>query len=110
LIGSVMMLRARTHQDVVRAAPLVFSGAVTLSAAFIASAAGYPQCALHIAVLATALGLLALYAGFVGSAATISPIGRRGFELVEYSAFATVVPLTCWLCGLFGAVRSMNLS
>jgi type VII secretion integral membrane protein EccD len=110
VIGSVMMLRARTHQDVVRAASLVICAAVTLSAAFIACAAGYPQCVLHIAVLATALGLLALYAGFVGSTATISPIGRRGLELVEFSAFATVVPLTCWLCGLFGAVRSMNLS
>jgi type VII secretion integral membrane protein EccD len=110
VIGSVMMLRARTHQDVVRAASHVICGAVALSAAFIASAAGYPQCVLHIAVLATALGLLALYAGFVGSAATISPIGRRGLELVEFSAFAIVVPLACWLCGLFGAVRSMNLS
>jgi type VII secretion integral membrane protein EccD len=110
VIGCVMMVRARTHQDVIRAASLVICGAVTLSAAIIASAAGYPHWVLPIAVLATALGVLALYAGFVGSATTISPTGRRSLELMEYFAFAIVVPLTCWLCGLFGAVRSMNLS
>jgi type VII secretion integral membrane protein EccD len=110
VVGSVMMLRARTHQDVVRAVPLVICGAVTLSAALVAFAVGYPHRALHIAVLATALGFLALYAGFVGSAATVSPVGRRSLELVEYFAFAIVVPLTFWLCGLFGAVRSVNLS
>jgi type VII secretion integral membrane protein EccD len=110
VIGSVMMLRARLHQDVVRAVPPVICGAVTLGAALVAFAAGYPHRALHVAVLATALGFLALYAGFAGSPATVSPVGRRSLELVEYFAFAIVVPLTFWLCGLFGAMRSVNLS
>jgi type VII secretion integral membrane protein EccD len=110
VIGSVMLLRARTHQDVVRAAPLVVCGAVTFSAVFIAIAAGYPHRAPHVAVLATALGLLALYAGFVGISATVSPVGRRGVELLERFAFITVVPLTFWLCGLLGAARSVSLS
>jgi hypothetical protein len=60
-------------------------------------------------VLATALDSLALYVGFVGVGATGSSFGRRSLELVEYLAFATVLPLTFWLCGLFGAVRSVNL-
>jgi hypothetical protein len=110
VIGSVMLLRARTHHDVVRAAPLVVCGAVTFSALFIAIAAGYPHRAPQVAVLATALGLLALYAGFVGSSATVSPVGRRGVELLERFAFITVVPLTFWLCGLLGAARSVSLS
>jgi type VII secretion integral membrane protein EccD len=110
VVGSVLMLRARTHQDIARAVPPVICGAVTLSAALVACAARYPHHALHIAVLATALDLLALYVGFVGVAAMGSPFGRRALELVEYLAFATVIPLTFWLCGLFGAVRSVNLS
>ncbi len=110
VIGGVMMLRARTHQDVVRAAPLVVCGAVIVSAAFVATAAGYPHRAPHVAVLATALGWLTLYAGFVGRAATVSPVGRRSLELLERLAFMTVVPLTFWLCGLLGAVRGVNLS
>jgi type VII secretion integral membrane protein EccD len=110
VVGSVLMLRGRTYQDIARAVPPVICGAVTLSAALVACAARYPHHALHIAVLAAALDLLALYVGFVGVAATGSPFGRRALELVEYLAFATVVPLTFWLCGLFGAVRSVNLS
>jgi type VII secretion integral membrane protein EccD len=110
VVGGVMILRARTHQEVVRAAPLVVCGAVILSAAFIATAAGYPHRAPHVAVLATALGLLALYAGFVDGPATFSPVGRRSVELLERVAFMTVVPLAFWLCGLLGAVRSVNLS
>jgi type VII secretion integral membrane protein EccD len=110
VVGGVMILRARTHQEVVRAAPLVVCGAVILSAAFIATAAGYPHRAPHVAVLATALGLLALYAGFVDGPATFSPVGRRSLELLERVAFMTVLPLAFWLCGLLGAVRSVNLS
>jgi type VII secretion integral membrane protein EccD len=110
VVGSVLMLRARTYQDIARAVPHVICGAVTLGAALVACAARYPDNALHIAVLATALVSLALYVGFVGFAATGSPFGRRSLELVDYLAFATVLPLTFWLCGLFGAVRSVNLS
>jgi type VII secretion integral membrane protein EccD len=110
VIGSIMMLRARTHRGVARRLPLVICGAVTLSAALVAVAAGYPHHALHIAVLAAALAFLALYAGFAVSTATVSPVGRRSLELLELFAFAIVVPLACWLCGLFGAARSVNLS
>jgi hypothetical protein len=39
----------------------------------------------------------------------LSPIGRRSVELLEYLALAVVVPLACWICGLYGAARSMNL-
>jgi type VII secretion integral membrane protein EccD len=110
VIGSVMMLRARTHHDVFRAVAPVICGALTLGAAVVAVAAGYPHRALQIALLATALGFLALYAGFAGRPTMISPLGRRSLELVEYFAFAVVVPLTLWLCGLFGVVRSVNVS
>jgi type VII secretion integral membrane protein EccD len=110
VVGTVLMLRARTYQDIARAVPPVTCGVVTLSAALVACAVRYPHLALHTAALATALDFLALYVGFVGAAATGAPFGRRSLELVEYLAFATVVPLTFWLCGLFGAVRSVNLA
>ncbi|WP_428342190.1 type VII secretion integral membrane protein EccD [Mycobacterium sp.] len=110
VVGSVLMLRARTHPDIALAVPTVICGAVTLSAALVGCAARYPHHALYIAVLAATLGCLALYVGFVGVAATGSPFWRRGLELVEYLAFATVVPLTFWVGGLFGAVRSVNLT
>jgi type VII secretion integral membrane protein EccD len=110
VVGSVLMLRARTYQNIARAVPPVICGAVTLSAALVACAVRYPPHALHIAVLGAALDFLALYVAFVGMAETGSPFRRRSLELVEYLAFVAVVPLTFWLCGLFGAVRSVNLS
>jgi type VII secretion integral membrane protein EccD len=110
VVGGILMLRARTYHDIARAVPTVICGAITLSAALVACAVRYPHHALHIAVLATALDFLALHVGFVGVAATGPQFGRRSLELVEYLAFATVVPLTFWLCGLFGAVRGANLS
>ncbi len=110
VVGGVLMLRARTYQDIARAIPPVICGAVTLSAALIACAVRYPHHSLHIAVLATALDFLALYVAFVGVMATRPTFGRRSLELMEYLAFATVVPLTFWLCGLFDAVRNVNLS
>ena len=36
--------------------------------------------------------------------------GGEAVELLEYLAFAVVVPLAVWLCGLYGAARSLNLS
>ncbi len=110
VVGIVLILRARTHRDITRAASPVICGTAAFSAALIACAVRYPQHALHVATLATALAFLALYVGFVGVAAGASPSRRRSLELVEYLAYAVVVPLTFWLCGLFGAVRSVNLS
>ena len=110
VVGSVLMLRARTHQDITRAAPPVICGAAAFSAALIACAVRYPHHALHVATLATALAFLALYVGFVGVAARASPSGDEASNWWNISAYAVVVPLTFWLCGLFGAVRSVNLS
>ena len=36
---------------------------------------------------------------------TVSPVVRRAVEVVEYLALAAVVPLACWVVGLYGLVR-----
>ena len=56
------------------------------------------------------LGAVALCLASISKATTVSPIGLRSVELLEYLAFAGVVPLAVWLCGLYGATRSLNLS
>ena len=56
------------------------------------------------------LGAVALCLASISDTTTVSPIGRRSVELLEYLAFAVVVPLAVWLCGLYGATRSLNLS
>jgi type VII secretion integral membrane protein EccD len=108
--SGVLLLRARTHRDLSRSIPLIVCGIATFSTVLVSAAAAYPDWTAQIAVLSMILGAVALCLGLIGDATAISPIGRRSVELLEYLAFAAVVPLAVWLCGLYGATRSLNLS
>jgi type VII secretion integral membrane protein EccD len=108
--GGVLLLRARAHRDLARSVPLIICGTVTFSTVLVAAAVAYPQWAAHVAAVSLMMGAVALCIASIGGATTISPIGRRSVELLEYLAFAVVVPLAVWLCGLYGATRSLNLS
>jgi hypothetical protein len=55
------------------------------------------------------LAVIALRLGFANHSTTVSPVGQRGVELLEYLALAAVVPLACWVCELYGAARGVNL-
>ena len=107
--GGVLLLRARAHRDLARSVSLISCGTVTLSAALVAAAAGYPRHTMQIAAAAMLLAAIALCLGFVDHLTAVSPVGRRSVELLEYLALAVVVPLACWICGLYGAARSLNL-
>jgi type VII secretion integral membrane protein EccD len=108
--GGLLLLRARAHHDLARSVPLIICGIVTLSTVLVAAAAEYPRYTAHIAVVSMTLGAITLWLAFIGEPTTVSPFGRRSVELLEYLAFAIVVPLAVWLCGLYGATRSLNLS
>ncbi len=110
VVGGLLLLRSRAHRDVSRSLPPLICGAVTLAAVFVAGAEVYPEYAPHVAALATLLGSGAVYLGFSAGPTMPSPVWRRTVEVVEYLGFATVVPLTFWLCGLLSTVRGMNLS
>ncbi len=109
VVGLALVLRARAHQDVGRSLPPIICGAVTLCAALIAAAVAYPRHALEIAALSTTLSTLALYIGFMAGSTPSFPAGRRSVELAQYFALAMVAPLAFWLCGLYGAARSLNM-
>ena len=40
---------------------------------------------------------------------TVSPVVPRTVEIIDYLAIAAVVPMACWVGGLYGFVRGMNL-
>jgi hypothetical protein len=40
----------------------------------------------------------------------LSPFARRAIEVVDYLALAAIVPLACWVGGLFGFVRGLSLT
>jgi type VII secretion integral membrane protein EccD len=108
--GGVLLLRARAHRHIARSVPLIICGIATLSTVLVAAAAAYPKCTAHVAAVSMMLGAVALCLALFSDATTVSPIGRRSIELLEYLAFVVVVPLAVWLCGLYGATRSLNLS
>jgi type VII secretion integral membrane protein EccD len=109
IAGGVLLLRARSHRDLARSVPLLVAGTATLSATFITAAVVSPLCRPYIAAASTMLAAAALCVGFITHTNTLSPVGRRSIDLMEYLALAVVVPLACWICGLYGAVRGMNL-
>jgi hypothetical protein len=41
--------------------------------------------------------------------ATVNPLARRTVEVLEYLALAAVVPLACWVGGLYGLIRGVSL-
>jgi type VII secretion integral membrane protein EccD len=108
--GGVLLLRARAHRDLARSVPLIICGIATVSTVLVAAAAAYSQCTAHVAAVSLMLGAAGLCLGSIRDTTTVSPIGRRSVELLEYLAFAIVVPLAVWLCGLYGVARSLNLS
>lgn len=109
MVGTVLVLRARAHQDIGRSVPPIVCGAATLCAVVVAAAVAYPRQALPIAALSMTLSLVALYLGFISGSTTVFPTGRRSVELAQYFALATIAPLAFWLCGLYGAARGLNL-
>lgn len=90
--------------------PLIICGIATVSTVLVAAAAAYPHRTAHVAAVSLMLGGVGLWLGSIRATTTFSPIGRRSVELLEYLAFAVVVPLAVWLCGLYGAARGLNLS
>lgn len=109
ITGGALLLRARSHSDLARSVPLVVSGTATLSITFVVEATAYPLQTPWIGTAAAMLAIAALGLGLVIPAMTISPVGRRSIELLEYLALAAIVPLACWICGFYSAARGLSL-
>ena len=107
VIALILLLRVRTHADDIRCIGLAVSAIVAAAAGFAAAAVSAPGQAHVIGALAAAAGTAALGC-LLGL--TISPIVARAIEVVEYLALAAVVPLACWVGGIFGLVRGLGLT
>jgi hypothetical protein len=100
--GLALLLRARSHSDSRQIAALLAGGVTTIGIAVLTAGSGpWP------AAVALALAGITLWAGFAAPPA--SPLSRRGAEVLESLALGALVPLACWLCGVYGAVRGLSL-
>jgi hypothetical protein len=88
----------------------VVSGTATTGTTFGVIAASAPDHGPSIAAMTAMLAATAIYLGFVAPTMSLSPVVRRSVELLECLALVAMVPLTCWICGLYGTVRGLNLT
>ena len=86
----------------------VVSGIVTIGTTFGVTAARTPGYGPWIAAMTAMLAAAAMYLGYVAPAISLSPVIRRSIELLECVALVAMVPLTCWICGLYGTVRGLH--
>lgn len=107
ITGALLLWRARSND---RRRMLVFAvnGIVTAGTTFAVAAVGAPRHGPWIAAVTALLATAAVYLGFIAPAMSLSPAVRRGVDLLECLVLVAMVPLTCWICGLYSAVRGLN--
>lgn len=106
VVGLVMVLRARTHIDMCRRTALFVSGTTATAAGVALLVVSAPGQANWVCLIATAVSLNMLGGGFD---ATVNPLMRRAVEVSEFLALAAVVPLACWIGGLYGLMHGVSL-
>lgn len=105
--GAALILRARSHTDALQIAALIAGGAAVIGIAVLTSAARVQMQQPWHAAWAAGLAAFTVVFGFVGP--TRSPLAVRGAEVLEGLVLGTLVPLACWLCGVYGAARGLSL-
>lgn len=107
VVGAAMLLRTRTHIGSARRTALGVCGFGSLAAGFVILVAAMPGHAHWLGAMAAVAGT-----GFLIPVLQITPglVTRRAVELTEYAALAAVIPLSCWIAGVFGLVRGLALA
>jgi len=108
ITGALLLLRAR--HDGRRMPAFAISGILTIGTTFASAAVGAPGHGPWVIAATAAFAASAIYLGFVVPATSFSPAMRRSVDLLEYLALVAIVPLTCWISGLYGAVRGLSPS
>jgi type VII secretion integral membrane protein EccD len=110
VVGVVLMLRARQQTSVVRTGAFVGCGMASVTAACALVLLSQPRHVDWVCAVAAVAGLGALCLAMIDADTRWSPVARRGVELLEYLALGAVIPLACWVGGLYGVLRGLSLS
>lgn len=109
ITGALLLLRARSG-DSSRMLTFVIAGIVVVGTTFGVAAFSTPGRGPWVAAATATLAAAAMYLGFVAPAISPPPLVRRAVDALEWLALVAMVPLTCWICELYGAVRGLNLT
>jgi type VII secretion integral membrane protein EccD len=107
LTGALLLMRSR-GADLRRALVFVGAGMAVATTTFAVAAPGVSGPGIATATATLACG--AMLVGFVAPRVPLSPVARRAVAVSESAALVAAVPLTCWICGLYGVVRGMSLA
>ncbi|MFY9917698.1 MAG: type VII secretion integral membrane protein EccD [Mycobacterium sp.] len=110
VVSVALILRASQQRGAVRSTMILIAGLVSTTAAFTLTAISATQHAAGICLVAVVLGAGALFLTGTDVGSRLSPFARRGIEVVDYAAIAAVVPLACWVGGVFDFVRGVSLT
>lgn len=107
VVGAALLLRTRTHIGTARRTALGVCGFGSLAAGFAVLVVAMPGHAHWLGALVAVAG-----AGFLIPILQIAPglVACRTIELAEYAVLAAVIPLGCWIAGVFGLVRGLALA
>jgi type VII secretion integral membrane protein EccD len=106
VVALVLLLRMRTHVDPTRRAGLAVAAMLAAAGGFVAAAVTAP---VHIHVISALAAIAGAAALSCLLSPTVSPIALRIVEVLEYVALAAVVPMACWVGGIYTLARGMNL-
>lgn len=86
----------------------VIAAVATAATTFGVTALRAPEHGPWIAAAAALLVAAVVYLGFVAPQISLSPIPRKGLELLECLVLIAMVPLTCWISGLYAVARGVH--
>jgi type VII secretion integral membrane protein EccD len=109
-VSVALVLRAVQQRGSVRSTTILAAGFVSTTAGFTLLALSAPRQAPWLGLVAMIVGASTLCLTLADVGERLSPFVRRGIEVVDYLALAAVVPLACWVGGLFGFVRGLSLT
>ncbi|WP_281202129.1 type VII secretion integral membrane protein EccD [Nocardia jejuensis] len=108
-IAGVLVMRARWYPDRVQALALLSAAAATVLGIGAVLVNSYETAPARVMVTLTiaALATAGCSAGARLPAMRLSPVVRRTIDLIEYTFVLTIPILTCWIMGIYTAMRGL---
>jgi type VII secretion integral membrane protein EccD len=103
VVALVLLLRVRTHPDAPCRWVLTLAGMVGISTVFVVVVTALPDQVAWASVMLVTVGLGASRPPRFAAAG-------RAFAVLEYATLFAVVPLACWVGGVYAMVRGTQLS
>ncbi|MEV0945857.1 type VII secretion integral membrane protein EccD [Rhodococcus sp. NPDC049939] len=105
--AATLMFRGRTYSSAEQAVPLIAGGVLLLTLLLTAAAVAVPGAAIALFGAAIAFAVGALVLGILAPRREFSPVMRRVAELIDLALIASIVPLVCWVTGLYSLMRGL---